>query len=64
MSDRAQDSPGDYYYKREKRESQSFRRECGEQNITEKDHFNVQIIWSDGKGHSNYRWNGTRYSTH
>ncbi|SRR6266404_645693 len=29
-----------------------------------KDHFNVQVTWSDGKGHSNYRWNGTRYATH
>jgi hypothetical protein len=31
---------------------------------TTKDHFNVQVTWSDGKGHSNYRWNGTRYATH
>jgi hypothetical protein len=29
-----------------------------------KDHFNVQVTWSDDKGHSNYRWNGTRYATH
>jgi hypothetical protein len=30
---------------------------------TTKGHFNVQIAWSDGQGHSNYRWNGSRYAT-
>ena len=28
-----------------------------------KDHYDVQVTWSDGKGHSIYRWNGTRYAT-
>jgi len=28
-----------------------------------KEHFNVQVTWSDGKTHSIYRWNGSRYIT-
>jgi hypothetical protein len=29
-----------------------------------KRHFNIQVTWSDGKGHSTYSWNGTRYAAH